>query len=383
MRIACGLPAPEDGVGVMAHDFAMLACSAPRVVLSCPRRREGAPAVPARWLVRLDALLRSKRRPLPRHPAAQWARQLDQPAEGPHPVLPPRPRPPVQRRPRRLSVTEIETWQRDPYAIYARHILKLKPLKPLEESADASDYGEIVHAALSRFLAGHGRGMTPPGAAAQLRALMDEALGEVAVRAALAAWWRPRLYRIADWVAEAERARREQDPSLVAFPEVQGEWSVPCDGAPFLLRGRADRIELRADGTLAILDYKTGTLPGAGEAEQGFATQLRLEAAMAAAGAFAAVGKRPVAALLFWRLTGGQPPGEAKLLFRGEADATLEAAREATEGLCHLIARYDDPAQPYLAQPDPESRPRFSDYAQLARVAEWPQGPQRDFDGGA
>ncbi len=386
MRIACGLPAPEEGVGVMAHDFAMLACSAPRVVLSCPRRREGAPAVPARWLVRLDALLRSKRRPLPRHPAASWARQLDQPAEGPQPVSPPTPKPPVQLRPRRLSVTEIETWQRDPYAIYARHILKLTPLKPLEESADASDYGEIVHAALSRFLAGHRRGTTPPGAAAQLRALMDEALGEVAVRAALAAWWRPRLYRIADWVAEAERARREQDPSLVAFPEVQGEWSVPCDdregGAPFLLRGRADRIELRADGTLAILDYKTGTLPGAGEAEQGFATQLRLEAAMAAAGAFAAVGKRPVAALLFWRLTGGQPPGEAKLLFRGEAEATLEAAREATEGLCRLVARYDDPAQPYLAQPDPEARPRFSDYAQLARVAEWPQGPQRDFVGG-
>lgn len=378
MRIACGLPAPEEGVGVMAHDFAMLACSAPDVVLSCPRRREGAPAVPARWLVRLDALLRSKRRSLPRHPAASWARQLDQPAEGPQPVRPPHPRPPVQLRPRRLSVTEIETWQRDPYAIYARRILNLVPLKPLEESADASDYGEIVHAALSRFVAGHRRGYTPPGAAAQLRALMDEALGEVAVRPSLAAWWRPRLYRIADWVAEAERARREEDPSLEAFPEVEGEWSVPCDGSPFLLRGRADRIELHSDGTLAILDYKTGLLPGVGEAEQGFATQLRLEAAMAAAGAFAEVGERPATKLLYWRLTGGQPPGEAKPLFRGDRDATLEAAREATEGLCHLIARYDDPAQPYLAQPDPEARPRFSDYAQLARVAEWPQGPERD-----
>ncbi len=157
---------------------------------------------------------------------------------------------------------------------------------------------------------------------------------------------------------------------------------MPCQhdigGAPFVLRGRADRIELRADGTLAILDYKTGILPGVGEAEQGFATQLRLEAAMAAAGAFAGVEKRAVANLLFWRLTGGQPPGEAKLLFKGDAERTQEAAREATEGLCRLIARYDDPAQAYLAQPDPEARPRFSDYAQLARVAEWPQGPGRD-----
>ena len=383
MRIACGLPAPEEGVGAMAHDFAMLACSAPRVILSCPRRREGAPAVPARWLVRLDALLRSKDRALPRHPATSWARQLDQPTEGPQPAPPPSPKPPVQLRPRRLSVTEVETWQRDPYAIYARHILKLAALKPLEESADASDYGEIVHAALSRFVAAHRRGLTPPGAAAQLRALMDEALGRVAVRASLAAWWRPRLYRIADWVAEAERVRREQEPGLVAFPEIQGEWSVPCDGAPFLLRGRADRIELRADSTLAILDYKTGILPGVGEAEQGFATQLRLEAAMAAAGGFAAAGKRTVATLLFWRLTGGQPPGEAKLLFKGEAELTQDAAREATEGLCRLIARYDDPAQPYLAQPDPEARPRFSDYSLLARVAEWQQGPGREGSGRA
>ncbi len=378
MRIACGLSAPEESVGVMAHDFAMLACSAPQVILSCPRRREGAPAVPARWLVRLDALLRSKDRVLPRHPATSWARQLDQPAEAPQPTQPPHPRPPVQLRPRRLSVTEVETWQRDPYAIYARRILKLEALKPLEESADASDYGAIVHAALSRFVVWHRRGLTPPGAAAQLRALMDEALGEVAVRSSLAAWWLPRLYRIADWVAEAERARREEDPSLVAFPEVPGEWSVPCDGAPFLLRGRADRIELHADGTLAILDYKTGTLPGMGEAEQGFATQLRLEAAMAAAGAFAAVGSRNTGTLLFWRLTGGRPPGQAKLLFKGDAGQTQEAARDATKGLCHLIARYDDPAQPYLAQPDPEARPRFSDYTQLARVAEWSQGSERD-----
>ncbi len=377
MRIACGLPAPEEGIGVMAHDFAMLACSAPRVILSCPRRREGAPAVPARWLVRLDALLRSKHRALPRHPATSWARQLDQPTEGPQPALPPHPRPPVQLRPRRLSVTEIETWQRDPYAIYARHILKLVALKPLEESADASDYGEIVHAALSRFVAGHRRGMTPPGAAAQLRALMDEALAGVAVRASLAAWWRPRLYRIADWVAETERARREEDPALLAFPEVKGEWSVPCDGAPFLLRGRADRIELHADGTLAIIDYKTGNLPGAGAAERGFATQLRLEAAMAAAGAFAGVDARLAVELAYWHLTGAQPPGEANRLFKGDREQTGEATREAREGLCRLIARYDDPAQPYLAQPDPAARPRFSDYTQLARVAEWPQGPGR------
>ncbi len=123
MRSAIGLASPEEAVGQAAHDFVAAACAAPAVVLSCPRRRDGAPAVPARWLTRLDAFLDGHGLTLPEHPAAAWAAALDQPADGPRPVAPPRPCPPVALRPRRLSVTEIETWLRDPYAIHARHIL--------------------------------------------------------------------------------------------------------------------------------------------------------------------------------------------------------------------------------------------------------------------
>ena len=129
MRATVGLPSPEEIVGQSAHDFVACACAAPTVVLSCPRRRDGAPAVPARWLTRLETLLAGQGQALPRHPAAAWARALDQPADGPRPVRPPRPCPPVALRPRRLSVTEIETWLRDPYAIHARHVLRLTALR--------------------------------------------------------------------------------------------------------------------------------------------------------------------------------------------------------------------------------------------------------------
>ena len=76
--------------GQAAHDFVTAACAAPACVLSCPRRRDGAPAVPSRWLARLDALLAGQGRQLPDHPAAAWARALDQPAGAPQPVAPPR-----------------------------------------------------------------------------------------------------------------------------------------------------------------------------------------------------------------------------------------------------------------------------------------------------
>ena len=112
---------------------------------------------------------------LPEHPAADWARLLDQPADGARPVKPPEPRPPVRLRPRKLSVTAIETWLRDPYAIHARHVLRLRPLDPLDQETDAADYGELVHAGLHRFLREHGTAW-PPDAAARLRQALGIAL---------------------------------------------------------------------------------------------------------------------------------------------------------------------------------------------------------------
>jgi ATP-dependent helicase/nuclease subunit B len=369
MRAAAGLPSPEEPVGQMAHDWVMSACAAPQIVLSCPLRRDGAPAVPARWLQRLVAMLRGAGQTLATHPAAQWARALDQPA-GPVPRLaPPAPRPAFAHRPRRLSVTEIETWLRDPYAVYARHVLKLKALKPLEEPADAADYGSVVHDAISRFLTDTGTGF-PPDAEARLVAAMDGALDDADLRPALTAWWRPRLRRIATWLAEAERNRRLGAGLHAIASEKTGEWELP-GAQPFILRGRADRIERRHDGTIAILDYKTGSPPTAKDVEAGLAPQLPLEAAMAAVGAFGDEVLGRTCELTYWHLTGGFVPGEVVTLFKQDAAAIEDVVSTAQEKLAGLIAAFDNPDHPYLSQPHPGQAPRFSDYTQLARVAEW------------
>ena len=371
MREAVGLPSPEERVGQAAHDFVMSCCAAPRVVLSSPRRRDGAPAVPARWLLRTDALLAGARLRLPSHPAVQWARRLDQPDEVAA-VRPPLPCPPPERRPRGLSVTEVGTWQRDPYAIYAKHVLGLRALDELEQGTDHADYGEIVHAALAGFAEQAGTSF-PPDAAERLRAGMDAALDAQPIRAALRAWWRPRLHRIADWVAAAERDRRQTPPRAVRT-EQKGSWALEADGVPFTLSGRADRIDVLADGTVAILDYKTGVVPSAGQLESGLEPQLTLEAAMVEAGAFGAmpgVGADPPFKLEYWQLSGGVKPGVGHPLFKGDAGRTAEQVDAARRGLMRLVVRFSDPATPYLSCPDPNAAPRFSDYTQLARVAEW------------
>ena len=369
MRAKAGLPSPEETVGLMAHDWVMTACAAPDVVLSCPRRRDGAPAVPARWLQRLTAMLRGAGQSLPEHPAALWARALDHPAEVPARRAPPAPRPPVAARPRKLRVTEVETWLRDPYAIYARHVLGLRALPPLEEPADAADYGSVVHAAVHRFLADLGTRF-PPDAEARLLAAMDAALLARDLRPALAAWWRPRLRRIAAWLAVAERDRRGGSGLVHIASETDGKWVVPGPVA-FTLTGRADRIERRSNSALAILDYKTGQPPSGKDVETGLAPQLPLEAAMAADGAFGQEVAGRAAELTYWHLTGGFVPGVVTSLFKGNADTIDATVATARAKLAALVAAFDSADKPYLSQPHPGQAPRFSDYTQLARVAEW------------
>ena len=392
MRTRMGLPAPETAVGQAAHDFVAACCSAAKVVLSCPLRRDNAPTVPARWLTRLDVFLAGTTASAPRegvssklrqtradqqchqalaeHPAVGWARAMDLPTGQPTPVKPPAPRPPLGKRPRQLSVTAIETWLRDPYAIHARHILKLLALRPLDEATDASDYGSLVHDGLYRFLRIHGA-QWPADAALELLRAMAQALGEAGLRQALVAWWSPRLERIADWVAETETERRAIRAPVTIATEVKGAIDLIRPGGRFRLTGQADRIERYDDGTLAILDYKTGAPPSQKDVEAGLAPQLLLEAAIAADGGFGPDLRGTTKALIYWRLSGGLDPGKSMPLYKKQSAEIRHAVADAKDRLCDLIDAFDQPDRAYLSRPHPGLAPRFSDYAQLARVAEW------------
>lgn len=385
MRQEVGLPSPEQAIGQAAHDFFASATAAVEVVLSCPRRREGAPVVPARWLSRLDAFLAGRGAKIPHHPATAWLHGLDRPQGPAQAASPPRPTPPVELRPRRLSVTEIETWMRDPYAIYARHVLRLLPLPELEEAADASDYGMIVHAALERWFAKYGT-TWPAQAETELQALFRDVLQEHTLRPALRAWWEPRLMRIATWVVQAEEAQREQNGAPHAIKtELRGRVDIPdAPYKPFSLVGRADRIDFDAEGRLIVRDYKTGTLPSTRDVLHGWSPQLPLEAAMVVRGGFSGLplpqtGAAPdIAGLVYWRLTGGAEPGEEVTIAAEKGVSLTDLAEQTWANLRERVAAYDNPEQPYLSHPHPGQEPRFADYARLARVPEWNSARSED-----
>jgi ATP-dependent helicase/nuclease subunit B len=369
MRKALGLPSPEERIGLAAHDFATLA-GAPEVILTRAEKMDGVPTVPSRWLLRLKALLGGLGAPdalRPRMPWLAWARLRDR-WEGGARLAVPEPRPPVAMRPRKLSVSRVETWIANPYAIFAREILGLEPLDPLGQEPGPALRGSIIHEALSRFARAYPNSL-PKDIKGEVLGFAREVFQDYAAHPRIAAFWIPRFERFAEWFAQSEPRRREGLERVVA--ETAGQLVLAAPGGPFTLTARADRIDV-GPGGLIITDYKTGSLPNDTRVSELSAPQLPLEAAIALAdageGGFAEVPRRPVLRLRYIRASGAEPPGEEHDVACGDI---VSLAASAREGLMGQIARFDDARTPYR----PLRRARFSydydGYSHLARVAEW------------
>jgi ATP-dependent helicase/nuclease subunit B len=378
MRRDLGLPPLEQQVGLAAHDLVQLA-SAREVLLSrAGKDTDGKPTVTSRFLVRLDAVLSATGAgELRLDPAWQaWCRALDLPDGPPRPIEPPAPRPPVSVRPRELPVTDIELWMRDPYALYAKRILGLEALDDLDADPGFAERGQIVHRVLEQFVRQHPETL-PNNAEHVLLTLGGEVFKELAHRPQVHALWWPRFIAVARWFLEVERERRGRIARVLG--ERRGRTEIGRGRGTFRVTARADRLELWRDGGIGLIDYKTGRVPSIDEVDAFVAVQLPLEGLMARDGGFEATEAGPLADLSFWRLTGGDPPGERVPAFRGRHRAPdpdpNERMDEVRERLVALVERFDKPATPYHSRPRPRYAPAYSDYDHLARVAEW-AGPE-------
>ncbi len=371
MMQSFGLPLPERRIGLAAHDFAQAFCAG-RVVLTRASRVGGTPTVPSRWLLRLETLLAGSGLAERFRPDGRWLDWFDRldtvPDEETVRIPPPAPKPPVAARPRRLSVTQIETWIRDPYAVFARHILGLKPLDPLDADPTAAERGIIVHAALEKFAEAFPTEL-PPDALARLLEIGRREFDETASQPGIRAFWWPRFERLARWLVDWEVERRAAGIRVQAT-EAEGALEIDSPAGKFKLIARADRFDRRADGSLTIVDYKTGQAPSWPQVKSGLVPQLSLEAAMAERGGFSGIAAAAVAELIYLRLTGARIPGEGRILDKEVA----EIAVKALEGLARRVARIDNPDTPYLSRPRPMFARATGDYDHLARVKEWSTG---------
>jgi ATP-dependent helicase/nuclease subunit B len=389
MRAALGLTPPERKLGQTAHDFVQ-AMGNRQVILSRARKRDGAPAVASRFVQRMAALggiaweTCRERGEVYLH----LAREIDrtEPDKVPPPSNRPLPRPPLKLRPKRLSVTQIETLRRDPYAIYAEKILRLKQLDPLGGASGVAEVGSVVHAALERFVKDYPFGPLPLDARNILLAILREALAAQLQDADFAALKWPRLEKTADFHLGFEARRRDGIKTIKT--EAEGKLDIGlADGSNFLLTARADRIELNTDGTVTLVDYKTGAPPGNGEIFVGFAPQLTLEAAMCVRGAFDLGQKVDKVEALHLKLGGAdggksRPVDFAKVRANVMQKSFMDVVDDHFRGLVDLLIQFRDPATPYPPRPFPKHAKRMNAYDHLARVKEWSRGDETE-EGGA
>lgn len=377
MRADLGLASPERRMGLSAHDFVQAACAAGPVYLTFSDKQDGAPAVPSRWLLRLTAILQALKGPDIEEPGRKvlaGALGLDRvghsgPAERPAPT------PALNLRPKRLSITEIETWLRDPYAIYARHILKLSPLEELGLAPGPRERGTLFHEIFEQFSTEWAGGL-PDDVAGELERIGETNFARWKAYPDVAAFWWPRFLRVAEAAAGCERQLREGVRTV--HVETYGKLTIPLSGSDeFVLTGRADRIDILDDGSARLIDYKTGAPPGITEALTGKAPQLLLEAVMLAEGAFEGVPATRTSALLYLQLSGGEPAIEPRLLDPARAKPKIDAdvlhvCNMVYTRLQRHIARYAADARfPYLPRVLPKYEARDMAYDHLSRYREW------------
>jgi ATP-dependent helicase/nuclease subunit B len=376
MRHELGLDLPERRIGLSAHDFAQL-LGADEVILSHSAKVGGAPAVASRFLHRLEAVAGEERWNAAVAAGEQYARfagELDRPDKV-VPVPQPAPKPPRATRPLKLSVTAIEDWLRDPYTIYAKYILRLNPLDPVDMPLSAADRGSAIHDALGEFTQTFATTL-PDDPARTLRAIGEKYFAPLMERPEARALWWPRFQRIARWFSDWEIARRADIARIDA--EIRGEIQIQLDNArTFVLSARADRIERRHDGSFAILDYKTGQPPTGKQVRMGLSPQLTLEAAILREGGFADIAAdASVSEIGYVRLSGNNPPGEQKpleLKIRPGDTPQLpdDAADEARRKLEALIRAFENEDQAYTSLNLSMWSNRYGSYDDLARIKEW------------
>ncbi|MGB0718931.1 MAG: PD-(D/E)XK nuclease family protein, partial [Bdellovibrionales bacterium] len=258
------------------------------------------------------------------------------------------------------SITKIETWLKDPYALYAYYVLDLKPLDPLEKDGDAALRGQILHDALKDFITAHPDTL-PQNAQQILKDFTQNALQQNHIPAEDWAFYWPRFEKIMDHFIRHETQWRET--ATPAACEIKGQMTIPAKTGDFILHGRADRIDRMHGGHTAIIDYKTGGQFSKTGIESGDLPQLPLESLIAQNGGFDTISAAPCAYLGYWVLN----PSSKNTEYNDPQDLIAQTQ----QNLSALIETFEQPDTPYFALPRAQKAPRFNDYEHLERVAEW------------
>lgn len=386
MKTEIGLEPPERRIGQLAHDFEM-ANGTRDLIYSRALRQGSTPTVASRWLQRLIALGGEDLESAMRERGDQyrhWAGLIDD-GDNQAPALRPAPRPPAELQPKSYSFSEVGRLRRDPYAIYARRVLRLDAVDPFNRDPGPAERGTLYHKIIDRFVReGHIAG-TPDAALAMDRIIADLFDAE-RLPDHIDSVWRPRFREVAraflDWETERRPEVRKTATEVPAGVEIE-----PIG---VRLTGVADRIDIKSDKAADIIDYKTGYNPSPPQARALLDPQLALEAFALKAGAFRNIGTLLPENLLYVRLRPGdrfkvdQVNNEHSS--RGgktETKSAMDLAQESMDQLVKFVSLLQSGEKGFSSRLIPAQQFEYGgDYDHLARVSEWSTAETEQEGGG-
>ena len=372
MKSSLNMSLPDRDIGVSAADFCQFMC-AKQVFITRANRANSSPTNKSRWILRLETVLKACQIDsvsIHNNYYSKLAKIIDTPVSY-QKITPPAPTPPVYARPRTLSASAVEMLMRDPYEIYAKHILKLRPLNDLEKTLNASDYGNLVHKILEIFNLTYSEKL-PDDAYDQLIKIAEQQFSLADMTPQVKAFWWPMFIKTANWIVDFEKNYRQEIKKV--YPEVKGEIVYQAPAGEFHITARADRIDITNDGKVNVIDYKTGSIRTKKEVNSGYAPQLPIEGLIAENGGFAYEkdGKKitikalPANQLVYLKLNDKVVSYDVT-----DNESKLTLLEKTSDNLQKLISVFDFETTAYMARPNPKNLPQYSDYEHLARVREW------------
>lgn len=367
MKKDFGMSLPEKNIGIMAKDFADLFCNE-EVFITRALRSGGTPMIKSRWLMRFETVLQAMNVDLSQvydSSYAQIASSLDA-SKTLQKISAPEPRPPVLARPRKLSMSAIESLMKDPYIVFAKYILGLYPLENLQKDPTSADYGNIIHDILDKFNKKYPNKF-PQNAFDELMKIGSDLFIENEVLLKTRAFWWPRFEKTAKWIVETETKYRKEIKKV--HSEISGEMRFDAPCGEFVVTAKADRIDETIDGKINVIDYKTGLAKKKKEVYSGYAPQLPIEGLIAECGGYKELSAMEVSRLIYWKLA------NEEVIFDEKVDDLIEMT---FNNIAELVSLFDFQTTPYLSKPHYKYETLNKDYEHLARVREWSVGGDVD-----
>ncbi|MCM1324572.1 MAG: PD-(D/E)XK nuclease family protein [Acetobacter sp.] len=360
MKKDFGFNLPEKNIGILGADLCGFLAS-DNIIMTRAERIDGTPMKKSRWLLRLETILKalhSDIEALKEDDFFLLANNADKP-KAYTPIKAPAPCPPLSARPRKLSASGVDLLVADPYSVFAKYILKLYPLDDLDMPMDQRDYGTLIHSIIEEFNNLYPAKL-PDNALDILLNLGKKHFLQSQIDDDKRNFWMPKFEKTAEWIIEQEKKYRST--VRVVHNEICGEIQYNLPNGPFSFTAIADRIDELEDGTLNIIDYKTGQFPSYKQVCSGHALQLSLEGLIASKNGFTGIKSNDVCQMIYWQL------GTKKLEINPKEESLIEKCEDY---LLRLISTFDFETTPYHSRPVPKFIPKNKDYEHLARIKEW------------